>query len=158
MSEQFTLRSTFTLLLRDLLNQTHKGVDKLDRQKAVMVHRPTSDDRDVWQTYWKGLGLHWRTEPEIDVERQEVLTKCLKGSDVEEANPFSGMKLYRADIEWILANCENGHGPVDWSDENQRKREGLNLRGADIRQVDLHSLPLARLRVGITEQERTIGA
>lgn len=65
-------------------------------------------------------------------------------------NPFEGIKLSRADIEWLLANYENGRGPVDWSDESQREREGLDLRGADMHQVDLHGLPLARLRLGLT--------
>src|SRR2546430_3284219 len=103
MSEQFTVRSKFFLLLRSLVNHTHRGVDKRNKQRANMRPRPTSYNRDIWQTYWKGLGQPWRTEPEIDVERQETLTKCLKVSDVEKQSAFKGMKLSRGDIEWLVA-------------------------------------------------------
>ena len=48
---------------------------------------------------------------------------------------------------------ENGRGPVDWSDERQRKRWGLDLRAADLRQVNLRNLPLARMRGGLTREE-----
>jgi len=34
---------------------------------------------------------------------------------------------------------------VDWSDESQGKRKGLDLRGADLRYEDLHGLPLAKI-------------
>lgn len=53
----------------------------------------------------------------------------------------------------MLATHENGRGPVDWSDEGQRGRKGLDLRGADLCQVDLSYLPLARLRGGLTLRE-----
>jgi uncharacterized protein YjbI with pentapeptide repeats len=55
-----------------------------------------------------------------------------------------GMKLKRADIEWLLANHENGRGPVDYHDLNQRDRVGLDLRGADLSYAHLQNLPLAR--------------
>lgn len=51
-------------------------------------------------------------------------------------------------MEWLLATHEGGQGPIDWKDQNQRKREGLDLRGADLREVNLSRLPLARLRGG----------
>src|SRR5258708_7380112 len=54
-------------------------------------------------------------------------------------------KLTRADIEWLLATHENGRGFVDWRDFYQRNREGLDLRGADLRDEDLQMLPLARM-------------
>ncbi len=38
--------------------------------------------------------------------------------------------------------------PVNWSDENQRERIGLDLRGADLREINLESLPLARTCAG----------
>jgi uncharacterized protein YjbI with pentapeptide repeats len=58
------------------------------------------------------------------------------------------VKLNRADVEWLLATHENGHGPIDWSDEHQRQREGLDLRGALLLKVDLHGLPLAHVKGG----------
>jgi len=59
--------------------------------------------------------------------------------------PFKNIKLSRADVEWLLATHENGLGPVDCSDETQRQRVGIDLRGADLRRVHLQNLPLARL-------------
>jgi hypothetical protein len=60
------------------------------------------------------------------------------------------MKLSRADVEWLLATHEHGRGPIDWSDEGQREREGLDLRGADLSRVDLQNLPLARTIADVT--------
>jgi hypothetical protein len=69
--------------------------------------------------------------------------------------PFQGMKLGRADVEWLLATHENGRGPVDWSDPNQRGREGLQLSGTDLRGIDLSGLPLACLQGEVkSEAER----
>ena len=51
--------------------------------------------------------------------------------------PLKDVKPSRADVEWLLATHENGIGAVDWKDESQRKREGLDWRGADLRQEDL---------------------
>ncbi|HEY6287145.1 MAG TPA: pentapeptide repeat-containing protein, partial [Ktedonobacteraceae bacterium] len=64
--------------------------------------------------------------------------------------PFKNFKLNRADIEWLLATHEHGCGPINWSDEQQHEREGLDLRGADLKQVDLRNLPLAGMRGGLT--------
>src|SRR5258708_11570754 len=96
----------------------------------------------------------WRTEPEIGPERQEQLTLCLaKIPDITRGiYPFKGMKLSRADVEWLLAAHENGRGPGARSDE-QQNRQGLDLRGADLRYVDLHALPLARLRRTLTRDD-----
>src|SRR5437016_5439235 len=84
----------------------------------------------VWQT----LALPWRTEPEIDIERQMYLTQRLEiAADIERGlYPFKDIKLSRADIEWLLATHEDRRGPVDWKD--QHTRVGLDLRGADLRQ------------------------
>ena len=96
----------------------------------------------------------WRTEPEIEMARQEQLTRCLATTpDVTRGiYPFKGMKLSRADIEWLLATDENGRGPRVGRDEQQNRRR-LDLRGADLRYVDLHALPLARLRGSLTREE-----
>ena len=37
--------------------------------------RPSIDDRDVWRIYWQQLGQPWRTEPEINEERQKDLAE-----------------------------------------------------------------------------------
>jgi len=97
----------------------------------------------------------WRTEPEIDLERQTFLAGCLAlVPDVKkEIYPFQGVKLSRADIEWLLVTHENGSGPVDWYGNQQRTRKGLDLRGADLRHVNLCYLPLARFSGGLTREE-----
>src|SRR5258707_10736415 len=121
--------------------------------QAPLHHSPTSPEE--WHAHWQAKGFPWRTEPEIDEKRQEELSKCRDiVPDIEKGiYPFKGMKLSRADVEWLLATHENGRGPVDWSDVQQRKRRGLDLRGADLRQVNLGSLPLARLYGGLLWQE-----
>src|SRR5258707_4774627 len=95
----------------------------------------------------------WRTEPEIELARQEALGRCLATDpDITRGiYPFKGMKLNRADVEWLLATHANGRGPRALSDEQQR--QGLDLRGADLRDADLHALPLARLRGSLTREE-----
>src|SRR5439155_12820512 len=96
----------------------------------------------------------WRTEPEIGQERQELLRRCLATTpDITRGiYPFKGVKLSRADVEWLLAAQENERGLTAPSNE-QQNRQGLDLRGADLRYVDLHALPLARLRGSLTRQE-----
>src|SRR5436305_7780509 len=97
----------------------------------------------------------WRTEAEIDFERQKYLTQRLAiQPDIQRGiYPFKDVKLTRADIEWLLITYEKGCGPIDWSDRKQRRGLGLDLRGAALRQVDLRNLPLARLRGGLTREE-----
>ena len=122
---------------------------------TTQLHRPTTQDRTAWCTYWQTIGQEWRTEPEIDEKRQIYLEKCR--SIIPNINqniyPFKGVKLSRADVEWMLATHENGLGPINWVDRLQRNRQGLDLRGADLRQVDLSCLPLACMRGGLTSEE-----
>jgi len=131
--------------------------DQYGRQVPALPH-PSPEDTEAWKAYWNTQGQLWRTEPEIDTNRQEELTQCRAiVPDIEKGRyPFKDMKLSRADVEWLLATHESGgiRGPVDWSDESQREREGLDLRGADLQQKDLSGLPLARIRGGIATRER----
>ena len=117
-----------------------------DMQVRLPPH-PTESDPEAWKTYWVGRGQPWRTEPEISAERKAELTQCRSiAPNIEKGiYPFKGMRLKRADIEWLLVTHDAGRGPVDWSDESQRDRQGLDLRGADLRSVNLSRLPLARM-------------
>src|SRR5258708_22824723 len=117
--------------------------------------RPTGDDRAAWRNFWQQIGQPWRTELEIDEERQKYLAERRSIiPDIEKGiYPFRNIVLSRADVEWLLATHEHGQGPVDWSDESQQEREGLDVRGANLFQVDLQNLPLARLRGGLTTEE-----
>lgn len=104
------------------------------------------DQASGFSTYWGERGQPWRTEPEIGEERRRELGSRREIiPDVERGEyPFRGMRLDRADIEWLLATHENGRGPVDPTDEAQKDRLGLDLRGADLSYVRLSDLPLAR--------------
>lgn len=124
-------------------------------QPSTMQH-PVTNHRDEWKAYWIALGQSWRTEPEINIERQHYLTeRCSIRPDIQQVIfPFKDVKLGRADVEWLLATHEDGRGPVDWSDESQRVRQGIDLRGTDLRKADLRRLPLASLLGGLNETER----
>ena len=132
-----------------------KSTSTLAAASQTSVPRPALDDRDAWKAYWAARGQPWRTEPEIDQKRQRELAqrRAIVPDIAKGTYPFRKMKLSRADVEWLLATHENGRGPVNWSDEHQRERKGLDLRGANLRQEDLHGLPLARLRGGLNGNE-----
>ena len=125
--------------------------------KQVATPRPSTEDAEAWKAYWQAQGQPWRTQPEIDTERQEELKRCLATeTDIEKGKyPFKDVKLSRAEIEWLLAAHESGgiRGPVDCSDERQRMRKGLDLRGAHLQEEDLSGLPLARIRCGLALNE-----
>ena len=106
---------------------------------------PAIDDHDAWRIYWQTQNQSWRTEPEINTERQEELKSYLRFSpDIKGyAYPFEGKKLHRADMEWLVAIYEDEHRPVD----------RLNICGANLRYTDLHDLPLTRLQGGIVLSE-----
>jgi uncharacterized protein YjbI with pentapeptide repeats len=97
----------------------------------------------------------WRTEPEIDIERQAFLRQRFTlVPDIQQGiYPFKDIQLTRADVECLLATHEQGRGPIEWSNALQRERQGIDLRGADLRHVNLRGLPLARLRGGLTKEE-----
>lgn len=92
----------------------------------------------------------WRTEPEIDEQRQQFLHEChtrLSEAD-DEGNIFpfkdgpQGIKLTRADVEWLLTKHEIP--PVDWADHAQRLLHGPNISRAILDGENLAHLPLAR--------------
>lgn len=89
----------------------------------------------------------WQIAKPISDSREHELRARLtiQPNTVLGVYPFKGMKLSRADVEWLLAAHERGRGPVDWNDRDQRSRLGLDLRGADLSETDLSGLPLANL-------------
>jgi uncharacterized protein YjbI with pentapeptide repeats len=126
-------------------------VSDQDNTQTSTLQYPTTSDPEAWKAYWRAQNQPWRTEPEINAERQKYLNerRSIKPDIEQGIYPFKDIKLNRADVEWLLATHEDGRGPIDWHDMQQRTREGLDLRGADLRQVDLHNLPLACLRGGL---------
>src|SRR5258708_3778317 len=117
--------------------------------------RPVNDNKEAWKAYWEALGQSWRTEPEIDEERQKFLNERRSiTSNIEQGiYPFKDIKLNRDDVEWLLATFENGRGTVQWNDGRNRPRNGLDLRCAELRRVDLQNLPLSRMQGGLTVKE-----
>lgn len=124
-------------------------------KKAPVLQHPTNVDKEAWKAYWKVQDQPWRTEPEIDTQRQAFLDERRSIiADVEQGiYPFKEIKLNRADVEWLLATFENVHRLADWNDWRQPGPDGLDLRGADLRHVDLSLLPLTRLRGGLKYEE-----
>jgi uncharacterized protein YjbI with pentapeptide repeats len=104
------------------------------------------DESTGRNTFWAERGQPWRTEPEIAPERQAELAarRATVPDAVRGSYPFKGVRLDRADIEWLLATHEDGRGPVDPNDASQAGRVGLDLRGADLSRARLSNLPLAR--------------
>lgn len=148
------LSSLLNLALRPIAGQTLAS----SNQVVALPQQPLPTDREAWRIYWQAQGQPWRTEPEIDRERQEYLTRQRKVSpDIEQGiYPFKDVKLNRADVEWLLATHESDgfRGPVNWDDEKQRERKGIDLRGASLAGLDLRALPLTRMQGGLTHQER----
>jgi len=120
-----------------------------------------ANDHEAWKAYWSERGQPWRTEPEINAARQGQLSVALGVTvDIEGAVfPFKGMRLSRADVEWLLAeNAQVAESKHDLSlakagSEPSPEERGLDLRGADLSQVNLSGLPLMRLRGGLSIEE-----
>src|SRR5215471_18353436 len=108
-----------------------------EQSPPLLGSSENSIDRNVWLAHWQRLNQPWRTEPEIDAERQAYLAKCYTTAPdiIQGIYPFKDVRLSRADIEWLLATY--GNESVGWSDELQLRGKGLDLRGADLRQADL---------------------
>lgn len=146
------------LFLKTLLHRKTNNVEQTLHQQSIAPSRPQADDHNGWRDYWKKLGQPWRTESEIDPERQQFLKqrRVIVPDIAKGIYPFKDVKLGRADVEWLLATHDSGRGPVNWSDESQREREGLDLRGANLCGAELHHLPLSGLRGGLSKEDSVI--
>ncbi len=113
--------------------------------------RPTTASRGLWRAYWKEQGQLWRIEPEINEERQRFLAeRYLTVPNISASiYPFKGVKLSRADVEWLLEYDQRRGQEI----EVQQLCQGLDLRGADLCRVDLSSLPLMHMQGGLTWNE-----
>ena len=123
----------------------------MSEQQATnsVQERPAPEGYVTWQVYWMAQGMPWRTEPEIEEQRRRELTerRVIRPDSEKGLYPFKDVKLDRGDVEWLLATHRSKGivGPVDWNNDDQKDREGLDLRGSDLRDSDLNALPLARL-------------
>ena len=109
-----------------------------------LLQRPVTNDSDAWLLYWKSQGQTWRTEPEIDPERQKYLAerRSIKPDSEKGIYPFKGVKLSRADIEWLIATSEFGREQIEMIDGDQHGHEEL-----DLREVDLSGLTLTKVNL-----------
>ena len=87
----------------------------------------------------------WRTEPEIDIERQAYLTRqlALRPDPQRGVYPFKDVALSRADIEWLLATHQQ-QGPVDWSDQQRTRLDSVERFLPQVR--TLHARARERVR------------
>ncbi|HJT58872.1 MAG TPA: pentapeptide repeat-containing protein [Ktedonobacteraceae bacterium] len=125
------------------------------RQLPPALPAITTNDWDLWRDYWRKQQHPWRTEPEIDAQRQAELAQYSRAPvDSEQGQyPFKGIKLTRADIEWLLTTHEDGRPFIDGKDHELGMEEGLDLRGADLRKIRLSGLPLRNIRAGLAQEE-----
>src|SRR6266699_6881766 len=130
MSRQVKQPSFLHVLLNSLFQRRPTNASVSVGQQSTLLQRPSVKDRASWRDYWQKMSQPWRTEPEIDKHRQEYLTKRrVIVPDIEQGiYPFKDIKLSRADVEWLLATHDNGHGSVEWNGNFQNKNEGLDLR------------------------------
>jgi hypothetical protein len=113
------------------------------------------NDNVSWPAYWKTKNQPWRTEPEITLARQNELKKRsgLTPNIEEGLYPFHGLKLNRADVEWLLATLISEHEATNLTSDGLKSEAGLDVRGADLSETDLSHLPLKLLRGGLTFEE-----
>src|SRR5258708_32396326 len=112
-------------------------------KQSPTAQRLKNDDKEIWKAYWKTKSQPYRTEPEIDAERQKYLAerRSIKPSTKQGIYPFKDIQLSRSDLEWLLSTHEDGKGPIEGHDIQQRSREGLDLRGADLQGENLIGFP-----------------
>ena len=131
-----------------------RQTNKQSGTQVPTLQGPTNDDTEAWKAYWKAQGQDWRTEPEIDKERQQYLEKHLSTiPDVREGNEdilyFKDMQLNRADIEWLLATHKKTDKVVIFTRDNEQRQrhESLTLSGAALRNENLSGLPMERVNL-----------
>src|SRR5947207_3290577 len=119
---------------------------------SIHTNVVTHNKQASWQNHWMQLHQSWRSEPMINIERQTFLRQRLAlSADVEYSYfPLKDVSLCRADIEWLLAAHDEECGPIHWFDPLLPKRAGLDLRGANLRHVDLRGLPLNGMLAGLS--------
>src|SRR2546421_3493043 len=135
-----------------------------DNGQVSTLQRPTTEDPVAWKTYWETQGQAWRTEPEISTERQKFLKERLSiiPNLKQGIYPFKGIKLNRADVEWLI----DIHESRQIEHKLTERARGLDFRGADLSYVDLQRLPLTQLQGGVhgdawmssTKEEREAAA
>ena len=147
MSEQNGAQSSTKQRRRRKTSTAHQS----NGNQARAAQRPTNDDTEAWKAYWEAQRQTWRTEPEISPERQQFLKECLSIVPILKQGiyPFKGIKLNRADVEWLIDIHDGEHIEHKLSERTR----GLDFRGADLSYLDLRGLPLTQLLGGVRGDE-----
>lgn len=127
-------------------------------KQAPAAQRPANNVKEGWKAYWEAQEQIWRTEKEVDKERQKYLSERLRIiPNIEQSIfPFKSIKLSRADVEWLLASHLGGKWLTEmytYRDGIGVPKRGLDLRGAHLEGIDLSRLPLTQLRGGLQHDE-----
>lgn len=72
-------------------------------KQTPAAQRPADNDTEAWRAYWKAQGQPWRTELEIDKERQKYL------AERREIKPDfkQGIYPFKAWFKMSLNQCDN---------------------------------------------------
>ncbi|GCE31377.1 hypothetical protein KDA_68610 [Dictyobacter alpinus] len=105
-----TNKYVYKLFERILLNQPTQTIHI--PQKSISIYRTPEE----WSQYWQTRGFSWRTEPEIERERQAKLSQCRALiPDIERGiYPFKGMKLSRADAARFTYQGQTLQRKIRW--------------------------------------------
>src|SRR6266566_2112362 len=96
-------------VLHTLLSALTRKAPEQAKQPIQPPQPPAPGDRDAWHAYWKAQDQPWRSEPEIDLKRQQYLAqrRIIQPNTEQGIYPFKDIKLSRADVEWLLETHEN---------------------------------------------------
>ncbi len=132
-----------------------RGMPAINARSISAQPSSSSAGHDLWRNYWRSQRQPWRTEAEIEKERQLELDRYKAARPATELAryPFTGVRLRRADIEWLLASDGDHLDAANLGDGSQSATEGLDLRGADLRKGHLGGLPLTGMQGGLLEDE-----
>lgn len=114
---------------------------------------PDNSNPAAWRQYWSQLQQMGSLIP---IHREAELLARLR-SVHPGSYPFENFELHRADVEWVLDKhtSEGMRGPVDPTQEAEKNRIGPDLRKANLRDEDLHNLPLARAQMQCADLGKT---
>jgi uncharacterized protein YjbI with pentapeptide repeats len=92
----------------------------------------------------------------VDAERESFLLNCLSvEADLSQRLfPFKGVRLERRDIEWLIAFQQGTVSQTEVPGSPRQASGFVDLRGADLRDVDLSRLNLKGMLGGLSDRER----
>ncbi|OLD80477.1 MAG: hypothetical protein AUG54_05205 [Ktedonobacter sp. 13_1_20CM_4_53_7] len=113
--------------------------------QAPALQRPAHEDTEAWETYWKAQGEPWRTEPEIEPERQKYLAerRSITPDIWKGIYPFKDIKLNLHGLP--LACLLGGLKANEWlqASQEQRRMAALHLESANLSFANLQGAYLA---------------